>query len=113
VLNVEGGTCIEAFGSVDHGLLAVLFLLVITHTTLTYYLLRGMGFEEAVPPVPDRLAEVKMLDRLEESWLAQPYNRYYMQEDLRQTKMEYAQYNLKVRCLSRRLARSFFSTASS
>jgi hypothetical protein len=37
-----------------------------------------------------------MLDRLEKSWLDQPYNRYYMQEDLRQTKMEYAQYNLKV-----------------
>jgi len=28
-----------------------------------------------------------MLDRLEQSWLDQPYNRYYMQEDLRQTKM--------------------------
>jgi hypothetical protein len=49
-----------------------------------------------VPPVPDRLAEIKMLDRLEESWLNQPYYRYYMQEDLRQTKMEYAAYNLKV-----------------
>lgn len=37
-----------------------------------------------------------MLDRLEQSWLDQPYHRYYMQEDLRQTKMEYAQYNLAV-----------------
>jgi hypothetical protein len=55
-----------------------------------------MGFEEAVPPVPDRLAEIKMLDRLEQSWLDQPYNRFYMQEDLRQTKMEYTKYNLQV-----------------
>lgn len=37
-----------------------------------------------------------MLDRLEQSWLNQPYNRFYMQEDLRQTKMEYAKYNLEV-----------------
>jgi hypothetical protein len=59
-----------------------------------YYLL--MGFEEVVPPVPDRLAEVQMMDRLEKSWLDQPFNRYYMQEDLRQTKMEYATYNLTV-----------------
>lgn len=67
-----------------------------------------MGFEEAVPPVPDRLAELKMLDRLEQTWLDQPYNRYYMQEDLRQTKMEYAQYNLKVSRFLRRPVRSFF-----
>lgn len=72
-----------------------------------------MGFEEVVPPVPDRLAEVKMLDRLEQTWLDQPYNRYYMQEDLRQTKMEYAQYNLKVKNIPRRPARSFSSIASS
>ena len=55
-----------------------------------------MGFEEVVPPVPDRLAEIKMLDKLETSWINQPFYRYYMQEDLRQTKMEYAQYNLTV-----------------
>lgn len=72
-----------------------------------------MGFEEEVPPVPDRLAEVKMLDRLEASWLSQPYNRYYMQEDLRQTKMEYAQYNLKVSSTPCRQPKSFSSTASS
>ena len=72
-----------------------------------------MGFEEVVPPVPDRLAEIKMLDRLEQSWLDQPYNRYYMQEDLRQTKMEYASYNLKVSTILFRLARSFSSIASS
>ena len=41
-----------------------------------------------------------MLDRLEKSWLSQPYNRYYMQEDLRQTKMEYTKYNLEVTSLS-------------
>lgn len=41
-----------------------------------------------------------MLDRLELSWLNQPYNRYYMQEDLRQTKMEYAKYNLEVTFLA-------------
>lgn len=72
-----------------------------------------MGFEEAVPPVPDRMAEIQMLDRLEQTWLDQPYNRYYMQEDLRQTKMEYAQYNLKVSRFLRRPVRSFFWIASS
>lgn len=56
-----------------------------------------MGFEEAVPPVPDRLAEIKMIDKLEQTWLDQPYYRFYMQEDLRQTKMEYARYNLEVK----------------
>ena len=55
-----------------------------------------MGFEEAVPPVPDRLDEVQMIDRLYANWIDQPYNRYYMQEDLRQTKMEYAKYNIAV-----------------
>jgi hypothetical protein len=106
-------TCVEAFWRVDHDFLIILFLFVIAHYN-TYYLLREkMGFEEAVPPVPDRLAEVKMLDRLEESWLNQPYYRYYMQEDLRQTKMEYAQYNLKVKGYSRRLVKSFSSTVSS
>ncbi len=49
-----------------------------------------------MPPVPDRLQEIKMLDRLEQSWLDQPYNRYYMHEDVRRSKMEYAKYNLSV-----------------
>ena len=56
-----------------------------------------MGFEEEVPPVPDRLAEIQMLDRLEKSWDDQLYVRYNMNEDLRQSKMEYARYNNTVR----------------
>jgi hypothetical protein len=55
-----------------------------------------MGFEEATPPVPERLAEIQMMDRLERSWLEQPYYRYYMQEDSRRAKMEYSRYNLTV-----------------
>ncbi len=62
--------------------------------------------------MPDRLQEVQMLDRLEQSWLDQPYNRYYMQEDLRQTKMEYANYNLTVPPFTIRQGESFSRTAS-
>ena len=38
-----------------------------------------------------------MLDKIEDSWLKQPYYRYYMQEDIRRNKMEYASYNLNTR----------------
>jgi len=72
-----------------------------------------MGFEEAVPPVPDRLAEVQMIDRMERSWLDQPFYRYYMQEDLRRPKMEYAHYNLTVRIHGLRLGENSFSTVYS
>ena len=58
--------------------------------------IRLMGFEEEVPPVPDRLAEIKMLDKLEKSWDDQLYVRYNMNEDVRQSKMEYACYNITV-----------------
>lgn len=53
-----------------------------------------------------------MLDRLEQSWLDQPYHRYYMQEDLRQTKMEYAQYNIAVLPPPHSQGESFSRTAS-
>lgn len=34
-------------------------------STLIFYINQPMGFEEVVPPVPDRLAEIQMLNRLE------------------------------------------------
>lgn len=49
-----------------------------------------------MPPVPDRLAEIRMIDRIEKNWIDQPYNRYYMQEDVRKSKMDYSGYNLNV-----------------
>jgi hypothetical protein len=72
-----------------------------------------MGFEEAVPPVPDRLSELRMLDRLEQTWLDQPNYRFYMQEDLRQTKMEYAKYNIEVKYIRFRQEENILPTASS
>lgn len=72
-----------------------------------------MGFEEAVPPVPDRLSELRMLDRLEQTWLDQPNYRFYMQEDLRQTKMEYAKYNIEVKYRRFRQEENILPTASS
>lgn len=76
-------------------------------------IIRLMGFEEEVPPVPDRLAEIKMMDKLEQSWFDQPYNRYYMNEDLRQTKMEYQNYNGQVPSLPLRRAASSSPTVCS
>ena len=52
-----------------------------------------------MPPVPDRLAEIKMINRIEKSWLSQPYYRYVMQEDVRRPKLEYSNYNLTVSTL--------------
>ena len=49
-----------------------------------------------MPPVPGRLDEIKMMDKVEESWLSQPYYRYYISEDVRKAKWNYNNYNLKV-----------------
>lgn len=46
-----------------------------------------MGFETAIPPIPTREQELYSIQKLEESWLNQPYHKYYMNEDLRQPKM--------------------------
>jgi hypothetical protein len=46
-----------------------------------------MGYEEAIPPVPTREQEVQMIEKFEESWLNQPWNRFYMNENLRIAKM--------------------------
>jgi len=44
-----------------------------------------------IPPIPDRQAELDGIKRLEESWLNQPYYKYYMNESLRIPKMAYAE----------------------
>ena len=49
-----------------------------------------MGFEEAIPPVPDRLQEVKGMERLQNNWLSQKYYKYYMNEAVRIPKMAFA-----------------------
>lgn len=46
-----------------------------------------MGFETAIPPIPKREDELYAIQKLEESWLSQPYYKYYMNEDLRRPKM--------------------------
>lgn len=43
-----------------------------------------------MPPVPDRKAELEGIYKLEQSWLKQPQYKFYMNESLRQPKMEYA-----------------------
>ena len=50
-----------------------------------------MGFEEVVPPVPDRLQEIESINRLEENWASQSYHKYYMNESLRRPKMAFAE----------------------
>ncbi len=54
-----------------------------------------------------------MLDKIEDSWLKQPYYRYYMQEDIRRNKMEYASYNLNVSWITYRPEENSSSTAFS
>ena len=55
-----------------------------------------MGFETKVPPLPRREEEIYFIEKLEESWLNQPYHKYYMNEDVRKPKMEFAERQNKV-----------------
>lgn len=55
-----------------------------------------MGFETKVPPLPRREEEIYAIEKLEESWLNQPYHKYYMNEDVRRPKMEHAERQNKV-----------------
>ncbi|KAM3136382.1 hypothetical protein pb186bvf_011517 [Paramecium bursaria] len=50
-----------------------------------------MGFEEAIPPIPDRQQELRYIHKVEESFRAQPLYKLYMNEALRTRKMEYAE----------------------
>ena len=65
-----------------------------------------------MPPVPGRLDEIKMIERIEESWLSQPYYRYYINEDVRKAKWNYNNYNLKVLWFWSRSDRNSSQTAS-
>ena len=56
-----------------------------------------MGFESAIPPIPSRAQEVKMIERFEREFLAQPSYRLYMNEALRKTKLEHGDHLNKVR----------------
>lgn len=48
-----------------------------------------MGYETNVPAVPSRSDELQMLTRMEDSWLSQPFYKFYMNENLRRRKMEH------------------------
>ena len=56
-----------------------------------------MGFETKIPPIPTRTQEIKAMQDLEQSWLNQPFYKYYMNEDLRRPKMEFADRQNKVK----------------
>jgi hypothetical protein len=56
-----------------------------------------MGFETKIPPIPNRTQEIKAMQDLEQSWLSQPFYKYYMNEDLRRPKMEFADRQNKVK----------------
>lgn len=42
-----------------------------------------------IPPVPTREQEKEAIRKLEDDWLAQPFYKYYMNENLRKKKMEH------------------------
>ena len=46
-----------------------------------------MGWEEEIPAVPTRQQEKEFIADLEKNYLSQPYNKLYMSEALRRTKM--------------------------
>lgn len=58
-----------------------------------------MGFEDQVPPVPSRQQEIQYIENMKQNFLAQPYHKQYMNEALRETKIEHS--NLRNQLRSR------------
>jgi hypothetical protein len=47
-----------------------------------------MPYETPIPPVPDRQQELAYINKLEQSFMAQPWHKLYMNEALREKKLE-------------------------
>jgi hypothetical protein len=50
-----------------------------------------MGYEPAIPKVPTREQEIKSIEQLAQSYIDQPYSKYYSPESYRINKMELAE----------------------
>ena len=50
-----------------------------------------MVYETAVPPVPNRVEDKLMINKIKKSFQDQPYYKYYMNEGVRLSKMDHAQ----------------------
>ena len=49
-----------------------------------------MGFEDQIPPIPNRDQEKRYIATVEKSFYDQPLYKFYMNEALRERKMDYA-----------------------